>query len=563
MALIRLARTFGTAAVITLLLVGGARPASAENDLGFTFLGASTLSLDPAERPSDLFLTITQQGEGTPEDLRVSYDTRDLAGVAELGTALGCEVTGTVHRCEQPSPAPGSASTGGNPYLSPAEGAAIGAKGVLHITVTGSNTKPAARDVEVFVGGPNLVPKWPEPLKDVKPGSTLSPRLEVTNEGRLPAQRVIVQATLGPGAKFRQQFSNCEYATTPPWQTYRMPSTYMVCTIDSPVAPQQTVHLDPLAIEVTGSEFKGFLAFEVFGNRALERNDLRNSYAFEQGTGPRLTFGSPETPVDDVGGPDLLTGRHDSTFGFDVATTSDHEALGRWTPAGNGRRGTLTIGARNNGPADSSDYFRDQATSVRLHLPDGARVVTDLPAACHDAAWDATQLLGPGYYCSLSQLGRVGEELSFDLGLELDAPAAGLSARVSLQDRTSTYQPGHLSAVDPNDRTPVNDVVLVRLGEQPGRGTPATARAGTSTGTGPTDSATPVESSGAPTSSDSGARATPGSSSRPLASTGGGSGAGPITGPGTLGIVLGGAAVVLGLGVIAVTLRRRRAGGRA
>ncbi|MFE6050545.1 hypothetical protein ACFQ6N_07320 [Kitasatospora sp. NPDC056446] len=538
MALTRLVRPLGAAAALTLALaltgVAGLPVAAADGGTDLSFEGPSAVSLDTApdsQGTAGLDLSLRKSGPGQPQGLEVAYDTRDLAGVADL--AVGCPAADTVYRCEQQT-VNGTAGLAGFPRLTVAKDAAAGAKGVLHITVTGTDVKEVSTDVDVYVGGPALTPVASFDPVTVEPGGVAGRGLEITNKGEQPAQRVVLEITVGKGLKPAGSFGNCEQGE-PRAGTDLTPGVLgMICTIDSPIAPGETVKLDPVPFKAGSTEYEPLVEYRVLANREGD-GLMRQQYDLKPGKGARLTLGTPEVPVTDPGGPNvtLPAGPYYSfTMRFAVGLGTDHAALGRWTPQGDGRSGTLRVGVRNNGPADNAYHQLDQGEAVRVVLPAGVRLPVP-PTGCYDMANDAVQVLGGGWTCrvDMSRVGKVGGEQSFDFALELDDPAQGPAAEVSLQNRTSTYERGHASAVTDWDHNPRNDIVTVRLGADPSDGTPNG------------NPAQDAPASAAPAPGEP-------SHSAPASSGGGGFPTWPLW------------AVALGAGLAVLVLRRRRAGAR-
>lgn len=573
MPLIRLARPFGIAAALTLALAGTALPAAAA-DLSLKLEAPQAMAIDPTAKlepnsGGNLSLYIGRVGKEAAKDVVVSYDTRDLTGVAELTMNGQCTVSGTVHTCKRWQPLEyDRINVTENLTLNGAKDAKIGAKGVLHIKATSSNATEAVRDVEVFVGGPVLELKEIPFQSKVKIGSTLDTPIEITNKGSLPANRVILAMYATEGLEFKQRFGNCEYGADSgdAWAS----SAGMICTVDTQVAPGETVKLDPLQFGVTPTAIYTFASFRALANVETETHWMRETYDLKPGSGPRLTFGKPETPVGTVGGPNInenFGGRIQNYAELEVSAdnSADFSALGQWAPAAGGRTGTLTVGMLNSGPGSVFDRSGGESMpSVRLVLPKGV-TATKVPEKCHAGGWNNGEpVKDQGYYlCGTTDWAPNGYRETFGFTLELAADAVGATVPVSLQNSASTYEPGHPSAVMYWDKTPANDILPVQLSEKatgtvPPVATPTKAPTATATpAKKPTKAPPAVQPTGSRAASAVPAKqsvsATPSTPTGPLASTGGGSNAGPMIGVGI-------AAVVLGAVLVVLAMRRRRAG---
>ncbi|WP_405017979.1 hypothetical protein OHV05_14270 [Kitasatospora sp. NBC_00070] len=568
MALIRLARPFGIAAALALAVTGVALPASAASDLSLRLEAPAAVSIDPTAKPDpqsggNLSLNIGRVGKEAAKDVVVSYDTRDLTGVAELTLAGQCTLAGTVHTCKQWMPLDyDRINLTENPTLTGAKDAKLGAKGVLHVKATSSNAKEAVQDVEVFLGGPKLELKELPELRDVKVGSTVSTPIEITNKGSLPANRVIVTMYATEGLTFKQRFGNCEYGVDSgnEWTD----SAGMICTVDTAVAPGETVKLDPVQFGVTSTAIYAFAHFQILANLEAGTDWLRSSYDFKPGTGPRLTFvGRPEAPVATVGGPNVDENHGDriqnnAELTVHADNSADFAALAQWTPAAGGRTGKLTVGMLNSGPGSVYDRSGgESAPSVQVVLPKGVTATT-VPEKCRPGgSANGEQVKGQGYYtCATGFWVPNGSRFAFEFALALTPEAVNSTASFSLQNTQSSYEPGHPAAVMSWDKNPANDLGSVQLGEQTGGNLP-TATPTTAPTKAPTKAPPAVQPTGArsPSAVPAGQKssAAPSTSTGSLASTGGGSSAGPIAGAGI-------AAIVLGAALVVVALRRRRAG---
>ncbi|MFJ9520958.1 hypothetical protein ACIRPK_22225 [Kitasatospora sp. NPDC101801] len=548
MASLRLARPVGLTAVLALAVAGSTLPAAAADGLKLELDGPRTVSVDPDVRyepwqGDELKLVLDKVGEGFAKDAVLRYDTRDLTGIAELTVAPHCTTQDTVSTCRSSvgqidSPLYVSDS----PVVNAAKGAKTGTKGVLHITATSSNAAPATLDLEIVIGGPRLELKRIPEQSGVKPGSTIAAALEITNSGALPANRVVLEFSTEEMLRFEQRYANCRYGVNEPdgW----VHSTGMVCVIESRIEPGETVTVDPIRVGVTASAYAAQIFFRVFANLTTKYDGILEGFTLGPGDGPRLTFGKPETSVADVGGPNLVGNyREFTSLEVKADNSADFEAVGAWAPADGGRTGALTVGLRNHGPASILDRSGgDQLPMIRFKLPQGV-TASKVPPSCHEVPSEGGSTPEEGnFQCAVGSWAPNGLVKTYEFQLDVPAEDAAVTVRLA---------PGVTDL--PLDRNRDNDRVKVLLGRT--ATTPSPSPSGTPTltptrepSTTPTGTATPTASA-SPTPAPSVTDTRTG----PLATTGGGSAAGPIA-------MAGAGAVALGGGLLALVARRRRSG---
>ncbi|MER5867055.1 hypothetical protein [Kitasatospora sp. NPDC002040] len=456
MALGHPARSLGiVAATIGLVLAGGARPASAA-DAPLAYDGPQALSVYPAAGGPPTRVQFLIDGlpglDGPPDQpFPISYDTRDLTGIADLTVQPRCSHDGTVYVCE--TRAFHGEFTNGDPHLVAASGSKLGDTGVLHITATQPETgKRLDTDVTVVIGGPSLEFEPITTQTVEQPGNAVSPVVKIVNRGSLPADRVILTIAGDTSEEFAERFANCGYQTDRPTA---------VCTIDSPVAPGETVTLDRLPLILPMA--KGVVRFYVNANADWQEESRRKqNQHLEPGSGRRLTFGKPEGPVTTSGAANLMNagGNYTNSASFSPGPPSrtsypnDIATFGRWAPTGDGLSGTLTIGVRNDGLDEPGPV------DVLLALPEGATTVPGTACTADPSA------LGWPFRCSTS-LARTGDEKTFDFPVQLTAAAVGGLAQIAM-DRLA-------------DDTPANDIVTVALANTGGSAAVPPVTAGGST----------------------------------------------------------------------------------
>ena len=103
MELSRLARSFGLATSLTLATsgLGLATSATAADAPQLKLFAPTALSIDPTAVPEphsagNLGLSIGRTGTKPVDDVTVTYDTKDLAGIAALQLSGRCTTAGTV-----------------------------------------------------------------------------------------------------------------------------------------------------------------------------------------------------------------------------------------------------------------------------------------------------------------------------------------------------------------------------------------------------------------------------------------------------------------------------------
>ncbi|MFI5533712.1 hypothetical protein ACIA8O_34775 [Kitasatospora sp. NPDC051853] len=562
MGLSRPARSFGLAtAALALAAAGTSVPASAAEGVQLkltTYRGVLTLGADPDGkwRPgAHIGPTVHRLNKVDGHDLVLSYDFKDLAGIAEPVPTPNCTASGTVLRCTESKPLTWDylpIDNDSTPGLRTAAGAKLQDKGVLHITATAANaTAPVTVDLPVHIGGPLLELKHPDAVRDTTPGSTVSSTLQITNNGELPATRVYLSAATDRTMPFAERFGNCEYGTPRTGEPTRTAEA-MICAIDSPIAPGETVTVDPVRFRVGPDAYWSEMFLRV-GSLRDELAEDRLVYVPESPSAPHLTFGKPEGPATaQPGGPS----QYDAEFLTVTARNSaDLEATGVWAPSTDGSTGTLTIGLANHGPASfMGTGVGAPVPTAAVVLPEGVQV-TRTPENCY-----TTDQRGPRRYtCYGNYRSLAGEHRTHAFELAVGSGARGATAVVQVQDMD------HLAGAVGWNTNPANDRVELVLGSREGTGgTPgasptATTPAGTAgpqpTATAGTGSAAPSPSRSASASATATATASPSGTAvtGPLAATGGGAAAGPIAAAG---------ATAVALGVVLLVAVRRRAASR-
>ncbi|WP_033355457.1 LPXTG cell wall anchor domain-containing protein [Kitasatospora aureofaciens] len=461
--------------IAAVVLGATAVPAHAD-DLKLTFTGVSNSTVQIPTKPAqpgrgnqNLHIEIGRIGAGTAHDVKVVFDTTDLAGVADL-TVPGCATAGKTITCDQHDLNFDRINLLYNPWLSAVKGATPGSHGVLHLKLTASNAQSASRDIQVDVGGPDFKAKPLADQNNVKPGTVLTPSVEFANVGDLPAGKVVVALDAISGMDFKQRPSNCEFASEPDggWGDKTWPGdSVAICTVDTTVAPGQVVALDPLQLGITDSAWYTFADITVSpaeDAQFSEIPDWRKRLTFQRGTGPALTL----KPANDPGLLSAPRTSYDNRVEQNVlaTNTADFSALGSWKPNGD-KQGTLSVGFRNSGPASIFYRSGDAVVTVQATIPAGV-TVTKVPDGCRPKTWEnGKQVAHPDkYLCESPIWVASGLEKVFPFGLSVDASTTPPTVQVTLQDQESLYGTGATIAKLSFELDPSHESVSVQLGTQ-------------------------------------------------------------------------------------------------
>ncbi|MFD8594806.1 hypothetical protein ACFV1L_07380 [Kitasatospora sp. NPDC059646] len=512
----------------------------------------------PGQWDENLSVRYGRTGTGILDGLKLTFDTKDLAGVAQL-TVGGCATSGTLITCNVDHLQYESINFTGHPWLSAVAGAKPGSSGVLHLRFSGAGATEATQDVRVDVGGPRFKLKDVPPVKGARPGDTVTPSVVFANRGETAASKVFVEVTAVSGLNPVQVPANCEYQDNPDgaYGEKSWPgSVNMACAVDAAVGAGEVYKLSPVSFKVAPTAEYTFADIAVFPTADADNSQAalwRANGPLKRGTGPALTL-AKTTDADLLGAP--LNG-YDHRIEQEVIADNpaDFSASAAWAPANGGRTGTLTVVEANSGPASIFDRSGGEATPhLSTVLPAGVSV-TKVPAGCGAVEWENGQHVEhPNKYsCEGPFWVPSGYLRSYDFELKVDDPAAAAKAVVSLQNTVSANEPGHPSAVMSWDHNPANDRIEVALGTTAGGGLPTATAKPTTTATA-TVAPPVVQPTGSASARPSGSGAPSASASR---TSGGGLAFTGSEGTGTM-VGLGVGAIVLGGGVIALVARRRR-----
>ncbi|WP_327067537.1 hypothetical protein OG500_17110 [Kitasatospora sp. NBC_01250] len=534
--------TAAGATALTALLTAGLTALPAHAAAGkLTISGDAANALAADGTPKQVQLRIDEPGAASNEGLTYTFDTSALTGIATFRPSASCNVKGTVVSCTD-SMGPYAEA---QPQLNFAAvaGAKPGASAKLHLTATTDDGATTTFDTALTVGGTKLSVQQIPAQNGVKIGSTVGTGLEITNNGTLASTQTNIEIFSSVALPFHQQYGNCKYGK----DANGIAST-AVCTIDTGIAPGETVHLDPMQFDVSSQALEDFVEFAV----SPQPYDLTrfSTETFTQGSGPHLTLGKPETPGQGPSTVADLGTNSGAELDVTAVNHADYVALGSWQPQAGGKQGTLQVGLRNDGPALYSDRAGSSIADLQVILPAGVKATT-VPSGCLLQTHLTDAANRTMYRCDTKDTQPAGFKITFNFGIQVDDPSA---VRNGLVDFVNGEAPSDFDATDKLDfdPNPANNSVQLAFGTQ-AAATPSAA---------PTGAAPVAATSAAPTTAAPVAPATPAArateaaakpAGQELAFTGGGSDAGAIA-------AAGGAAVLLGAGALVYAARRRKAG---
>ncbi|WP_328465597.1 hypothetical protein [Streptomyces sp. NBC_00448] len=401
-------RWAATLAAMAVTLFGGAlTTGSAHADDG----SAPTLS---ARTP--VGLAVPDDGDGqvswgldskgsTLHDVRV---TVDITGISSFVTSPDHYCVDDV--CTFDIGDVGANGTGGIVDIRTKPGAALGDSGTAVITATASGVTIAPFTVKVSVGAVDLVVHTLAQTENVKPGTTLTKPLTVSNIGSLTAATTDYRFAISPGLSFATHFPNCDYADAAgKWE-----ATVATCHFSTPIEPGKRYQLStPLKLDVKKSAL-----YEIFSYAPTATSTSVPA-------APKSTSAADLTLVPD-GNAQSGDVAQQGQQSIDAANTADIALTGDTATAKPGDTATLTATATNHGPATVDRYTYDDQLTVMVDIPKGT-TATQVPAGC--VPWDNgtrdPALGAPQYTCDLDGIFDSGhtQKLTFKVKVGADAPA--------------------------------------------------------------------------------------------------------------------------------------------
>ncbi|WP_280688152.1 MULTISPECIES: hypothetical protein [unclassified Kitasatospora] len=516
--------TAAGATALTALLTAGLTALPAHAAAGtLTISGQAAYALPTDGSTQQLQLTIADPQSTKPQLSKVTIDTSALAGIASYQSTAGCTAQGATFTCDEFI---GNGSTELQLPFQAAKGAKLGASGKLHLTAATPDGGSASFDTALTVGGTKLSVKPLPAQNGLKVGSTITTGLEITNNGPLASTQTNIEI-YSDTALPMHQYGNCLYDHSSGIESLA------ICTINTGIAPGETVHLDPVQFDVTSQALGEDIEFNV-SPQPVDLARFSSTDKFVQGSGPRLTLGKPESPAPIPSTVAELNMNVGADLEVSVDNSADFVALGSWKPQAGGKQGTLEVGLRNDGPAMISSRAGSSVADLQVILPAGVKATT-VPNGCR-----AANLSDPAgrtmYRCDTKDTQLAGSKITFDFGIQVDDPTA---TRNGLVDFVNGEAPSDFNATDKLsfDPNPANNSVQLAFGAQAATASPSTA---------PATAISAAPASSAPTASPTKA------AGQDLAFTGGGSNSGTIA-------AVGAGVVVLGAGALVYANRRRKA----
>ncbi|MGV9989917.1 hypothetical protein [Streptomyces sp. NPDC003374] len=401
----------------------------------------------------------------------VTFDARDLAGVAVLRTAMdACPVRLPVFQCAGQDADPSQ-----NFRLTPARGAKAGDSAVLRYRVTVPGRPAVTGSSRIVVGKPELVADARPDRPDVDPGGRLAVSLTLRNTGDVPARGVALRMTTRDGLAPAVRHGNCRYRDSRMW--CRLPAADVV------IPPGASYRLGTREVlrAAEDATYPG-VTFEAaaLGTDYVPPAVLASQYASGDGAALRLV---PADARDDgtAGARDRGTagarggGTADSvTSEVEVAVrnTSDLVAVAGGVKGPVGSRATVRIGVRNDGPGALPVPVR-----VEFTVPAGTTVVSSpyefdrdeevIDQECRAIGPYGTPLVAASekqpsarrYVCT-ARTAAVGATTAFPFTLRIDEDVAHRGGRVTVSGGEAG-RPSH-------DTASANDTAEVTVAVWPG-----------------------------------------------------------------------------------------------
>lgn len=409
--------------------------------------------------------------DGPRRAAKLTVDALDIAKVARVtGGADGCSPHTPVFTCAFPLHPDSEGWNRQELVVKPVPGARPGDTGVLHYTLDPEGMPPVGASVTVIAGRPELRVNKPEPVVRQSVGEPFAVPVVIRNIGDVPAHGVTLYLD-GNGDLTLGRHTGCRYAAH---------GTAALCTFpDAVIEPGGSYRVTPAPRPQPGEHALDTQFFyTAWASRTRPYRSLPPG-GTEQGTGEPLSL----TETAHVSHATAFTDSQDPAgLAVPVRNEADYEAFGDSLSGDVGTEHTVSIGMRNNGPADP----HVGKVSAVFTVPPGAEVVkAPYDPELEEEMFDQrcrTRDSGRHYTCTghLAAGERTGFEFTLRIVAKDDRPG-----RVSVSARLYGSS-GHRRIKDPdhaNDEAPVR---LHATGDGPAR----------RPGTGGTDAATVAWSSG-------------------------------------------------------------------
>ncbi len=516
----RIAATLTAGAIAVLGPAAAVAPAHADAPGGDVVTLAATNSplriAIPSDDDDELMISIERDSSGPVHDLKI---TADLSGIASFATAARpAECTGETCTVTDQKTMTDKGDTAGL-LLSAKPGATPGSTGTVVFSGTSSDGTVNSVTATVVAGKPDIVVGSLDDHATAKPDSTVDYPIYVGNDGSAPIDGEQVTLDSSAGLDLGSH-SNCvPHSSTDPRQAHEL-----LCTFATTLDPGKIYKLaTPLGVRVAHTAL-----YETFGYQAR----MLDAPAPADGGGSALTL----VPAGDA--PKGLAAAASQYVTVD--NTADFAAKGDEATGRPGASVHIDVSVTNHGPASVRELESDDQMGVMVTIPKGT-TTTAVPASCYpweiDGPGGGKKLGRPQYICEAPEPFAPGATVSLPFTLKIAANAP--SVTTGQVKATTMY--GSALAFDKdsgNNTAPIT--VHVPGGTAPGSTGGATGGSGSAGSTG----------GNAPSPQTAGGTSAGGG----LADTGfdGGDLAG-----------LGGALVLAGAAVFAVTRRTRARAGRA
>ncbi|MFG2682796.1 hypothetical protein [Streptomyces sp. NPDC048392] len=551
-------------------LAGVAHAADDQTPLPVTITGPDKvdLALDGAEAEPgqpQIRLGLTGPGEYDPgsdsdpepvpnNGYKVTIDATALKDFAKVRLPRWCEADGLVAVCDSSTLYPGdSYNPSWNVRLDLKDTAEAGDFGRIKVTGEGEGLEFNAHDVDVLVGGPELLKrKLPAEPAGFRAGDTYEAPLAFRNVGSTSADGVVLRFGGTRGLSFPDSYDNCSYAEENEDNLIRYQKVAL-CTFEGEFPPGLAYELsEPVKVKTAGFALGDIFHYGFDAVGAEEAGALRSGADYRQGSGRTLTL----EPVKGGG-----SGDYTKNAEIDLATQNsyDLDLTGARVAGGQGETVTVDIGLSNHGPAwIGSLRAGGEPIGFTVQIPEGATVV-DSPCR------PMSEKTPSEYRCFADTPFLEDDERSFPFKLRVDKVVEGAKGRIALPDSD-----------DPWEGDPSNDtgwIVLNGTGDEetPGDSGGSTGGPDSAGGTGTTGGSQTTGGTGTSGGSDPAGGSTGGTST--AGTTGGTTGGqspqggedGLLASTGSTALLASaGAALALAAGgILFVVSRRRGAGGAA
>lgn len=372
--------------------------------------------------------------DGPSRTAELTVDASDMAGVAVVtGGADGCHPRTPLFTCTFHLHPDSEGWNRQELVVEPAPGARPGDSGVLRYTLDPEGMPPVTGKVTVIAGRPELRVGHGEPLAQQSVGTPFEVPVLIRNVGDVTARGVILyldgDGDLAPAVRR----AGCRYADH---------GTAALCTLpDVEVAPGATVRVDPSPrLAADEDAFDARVSYLAWALREAPYRALPPGKT-TRGTGEPFTLTDMPDPPEHA----TFTDSQDpATLAVPVRNHADFEAFGASVRGAVGSEHEVTIGVRNNGPAEPD------TPDVRavFTVPPGAEVVKAPydPELEEEMLDQACRTRDHGRHYTCRGPGRVGEKRTFAFtlrivsdddrpgGVSVEAHAGGRAARRRVPD---------------------------------------------------------------------------------------------------------------------------------